>query len=157
MFCRIAAEIGKRNSRLLYRQAVDSRITFFKFVDGWQAGKTVFANWVMVDPGQTATVYLKYKLPFKLSADSEDGLMDKVKSFMNPAQKQLLPYALLAQKQPGSLSSKIISTLKLAPDFRTVWQYPAVQGARADGWQIDGLLNIDRYWAVLVEADNYMD
>ena len=35
-----------------------------------EAHKTVFANWSMVDPGETIVIYLKYKLPFVYSFPS---------------------------------------------------------------------------------------
>ncbi len=126
-----------------------------------EAGKTVFANWSMVDPGQTAVIYLKYKLPFKLAPEENKGekqikdlLLDKAAEILNPGRKQLLPYALLAQKQAGSKGDKIISTLKLPDNFKIIWSYPENAAVKTDGWNISGSLNVDRYWAVLVEKNN---
>lgn len=139
-----------------------------------EAGKTVFANWSMADPGQTAVIYLKYKLPFKLAPEENEGekqiypntfgqsilkkgagikdlLLDKAVEIFNPGRKQLLPYALLAQKQAGSKGDKITSTLKLPDNFKIVWSYPENAAVETDGWNISGSLNTDKYWAVLIE------
>jgi hypothetical protein len=127
-----------------------------------EAGKTVFANWSMADPGQTAAIYLKYKLPFKLTPKEskekkqmKDLLLDKAVEIFNPGQKQLLPYALLAQKQAGSKGDKITSTLKLPDNFKIVWSYPENAAVETDGWNISDSLNVDKYWAVILEINNY--
>jgi hypothetical protein len=48
-------------------------------------GKTVFANWLMVDPGLTGQVVLEYELPFKFNSG----------------------HTLTVEKQPGSLGSDL--------------------------------------------------
>ncbi len=50
-------------------------------VIGVEAGKTVFANWVETEPGDSATLVIKYKLPFKLTGRR---------------------HSLIVQKQPGN-------------------------------------------------------
>lgn len=50
-----------------------------------EAGKTVFGAWVRLKPGDSKTLTLSYKLPFKL--------------------QKLDDYSLLVQKQPGTLPS----------------------------------------------------
>ncbi|MEK7075825.1 MAG: hypothetical protein AAB948_03485, partial [Patescibacteria group bacterium] len=57
-----------------------------------EAGKTYFANWIEVLPGEEAVVTLKYRLPFNLD-DSRK-------------------YSLLLQKQPGANPLKIDYSLK---------------------------------------------
>ncbi|MEK7651767.1 MAG: DUF4012 domain-containing protein [Patescibacteria group bacterium] len=61
-------------------------------VEGIEAGKTYFANWIEVLPGEEAVVTLKYRLPFNLD-DSRK-------------------YSLLLQKQPGANPLKIDYSLK---------------------------------------------
>ncbi|MDD5291454.1 MAG: DUF4012 domain-containing protein [Patescibacteria group bacterium] len=126
-----------------------------------ESGKTVFANWSMVDPGKTATIYLKYKLPFILKEEERgDGFIDKIKALLNPGQKQLMPYTLFAQKQAGSLGSEINTSLKLPDNFKIVWKYPASlplmpNGLSAQaGWYVSDKLDIDKYWAVMLENQN---
>jgi hypothetical protein len=120
------------------------------------SGKTVFANWSMVDPGQTAVIVFKYELPFKLEnkigpiveKPGLEGLIDKMVKTEN---KDLLVYSLLVQKQPGSLSTTINSTLSLADDFKVDWNYPANLTVGLNGWQTSEKLNSDKYWAAIIE------
>jgi hypothetical protein len=114
-------------------------------------GKTVFANWSMVDPGQTAVIRLKYILPFKLTAPSSYKLPDKIIEAINPGQKAIAPYALLAQKQSGTEGSIIKSELRLPANMQMIWHYPESAKAQSNGWNIEDVLNIDKYWAAVVE------
>ncbi len=117
-------------------------------------GKTVFANWSMVDPGEKITVYLKYKLPFALKKKEDRSMMAKVNKILNPDQESLYPYALLVQKQPGSTGSQIKSSLKVADNFNTVWKYPKDLNIVSDGWQQNDILNTDKYWSVIFNKSN---
>ncbi len=114
--------------------------------------KTVFANWSMVDPGEAVTIYLKYRLPFLIEDKEETtGLAEKINKIINPTQKHLYPYAILIQKQPGSIASHINSNLKVPEKFKSVWKYPDNLATVSDGWQINDKLNVDKYWAILLE------
>ena len=74
------------------------------------ADKTVFANWVYVSPQETATITYKYRLPFKLSLNDKDKLIDT--------------YSLLTQKQSGSVGSDFKSIVKFPENLKTIWNYP---------------------------------
>ena len=129
--------------------------------------KTVFANWSMVDPGESVTIYLKYKLPFNLfsqrqnplAGDSDgakvgdsDGDRKKYKlpfNLFKTNQKSFYSYSFLAQKQSGSLGSKFESNLKLPPGFKIIQKYPGNLPSTEDGWMINNKLNTDKYWAVV--------
>ncbi|MFA7662572.1 MAG: hypothetical protein WCX88_01510, partial [Patescibacteria group bacterium] len=54
-----------------------------------ESGKTVFANWLDLDPGQTQTITIKYKLPFDFNSN----------------------YNLYLQKQSGSREFDFLTTL----------------------------------------------
>ncbi|MFH1823037.1 MAG: DUF4012 domain-containing protein [Patescibacteria group bacterium] len=115
--------------------------------------KTVFANWSMVDPGETTTIYLKYKLPFKLEKKAvDDRLFIQIKELIIGEQKELYPYALLVQKQAGAKPSKFISRFSLPAEFINIWQYGGGMVKQNNGWQIDDELNIDKYWATVMEV-----
>ncbi|MCX6797689.1 MAG: DUF4012 domain-containing protein [Candidatus Falkowbacteria bacterium] len=117
--------------------------------------KTVFANWVMVDPGETAVVTLKYRLPFNIlnQANQEDWL-NNLNSWLNPSQPVLLPYSLLAQKQPGAQASELTSRLILSGDWPLVWNYPQTIKANNEGWDLKVNLDSDKYWAVILAKNN---
>lgn len=115
---------------------------------------TVFANWSMVDPGRTTMIKLKYKLPFKMKvSETEDDFMSAIKKFLNPDQKQLIPYTLLVQKQPGAKPSEFTSNLVIDDNYRIVWQYPTRLSDKDDGWEILENLDVDKYWAALLEIN----
>jgi len=120
-----------------------------------ESWKTVFANWTMVDPGETVIINFKYKLPFKLEKTKESyKLVDQLANYINPEQKLLYPYALLAQKQPGSMNSQINSVLKLPDNFDIVWHYPDEININPGGWIIKDDLLVDKYWAIVMEMHN---
>ncbi|MEI6378514.1 MAG: DUF4012 domain-containing protein [Candidatus Falkowbacteria bacterium] len=78
--------------------------------------KTVFANWLMVDPGEKAQIKLVYRLPFGLrpTDNSSGGLPSE----------QLYKYTLLMQKQPGANNVAYASSLDLADKGKLIWHYP---------------------------------
>jgi len=145
-------DINWQNDPDLYGEEIVSKIhqpSGTKIYD--EAGKTVFANWSMVDPGQTITIYLKYKLPFRLYKKDDENFWQRLQNIFNPTQKQLFPYTLLVQKQSGSRPSQINSTLTLPNNFKIVWRYPEGLLTTNNSWQINDYLNTDKYWAVLLE------
>ncbi|MFA5985879.1 MAG: DUF4012 domain-containing protein [Parcubacteria group bacterium] len=74
-----------------------------------QSDKTVFANWVYVSPQESVTVTYVYRLPFHVDmAEDEEGKFGS--------------YAVLFQKQSGSVNSSIESTMALDKSFTPVWQ-----------------------------------
>jgi len=115
-----------------------------------ESGKTVFANWSMVDPGETITVYLKYKLPFKFQEKESYTVMEKIKESLNPAQTELHSYALLVQKQAGSRNSEINSVLVLPANMNIIWHFPEALSGDRTGWRISEPLDADKYWAAII-------
>lgn len=83
-----------------------------------ESGKTVFANWVYVSPGETAEIIYRYRTPLRLFAVARAG--DKERSDT---------YKLLVQKQSGSVGSEI-STEIAYPDG---WEMAACEGETASG------------------------
>jgi len=123
-----------------------------------EAGYTVFANWSMVDPGETAIIHLKYKLPFAIvkPEDSANGLIDKLISLVQPDKKQNIPYSLYVQKQSGAKAEKINSRLTLPANMKIIWHYPANQSeinVGPNGWRIEDSLDTDKYWALITELN----
>jgi len=114
-----------------------------------EKNKTVFANWCMVDPGESIEIIVKYKLPFKMEAnDSEDNFRTKIEKYFNPHIKDIIPYSLLVQKQPGSLGSKFSSELILTKDMQAVWAYPRNLELKYNGWDLNDILLTDKYYAI---------
>lgn len=92
-------------------------------------GKTCFANWVRVKPGETASIIFKYKLPFNLKTKL---------------------YSLLWQKQSGT-RAEIESQLILPEDYEIIWKYPRDSVAQDDKTvKFSSVLDKDKIWAVKV-------
>ena len=119
-----------------------------------ESNKTVFANWIQTDPGETSEAVIKYLLPFKISAKTEkQNLKNRIKNFMNPNQKELIPYSFLIQKQPGSVNCDFKSVLSISDNFKSVWKYPKNISNNQNNWEINDNLDIDKYFAVLMEIE----
>jgi len=115
--------------------------------------KTVFANWLMIDPGETITITVKYRLPFNLlNIKADNSWLQNLNNWLNPEATKLLPYSLLVQKQPGAKASTITSQLKLPKTWRIFWSYPE-EAASGSERLINDELNADKYWPTLIEPN----
>lgn len=71
--------------------------------------KTVFGSWVYVSPGESVTVELSYRLPFRVDTDRlRSGQADR--------------FSILYQKQSGSPGSKLQSEILFPLHWKSVWQ-----------------------------------
>ncbi len=113
--------------------------------------KTVFANWVMVDPGESVIITIKYRLPFNfLDQVPENNWLAKINAFLNSEQIDLIPYSFMVQKQPGAKASEFASRLNLPKAWTIFWRYPENLAGEA-GWEIRDKLEADKYWSVLIK------
>lgn len=105
------ADLKNIEGRIMIDKASGTRISS-------EFGKTVFGNWVQVDPGEEVTVTLEYLLPFRLAfEDKDENWADKINEIIDGASPEKVFYQLLIQKQPGAKS-----------DFSAKINYPL-------GWQ----------------------
>lgn len=117
--------------------------------------KTVFANWLMVDPGESETVTLTYLLPFNFSDLAVDrGWREQLNAWFNPRAPSLRPYSLLVQKQPGALASDFRSSLSWPSEWVPNWHYPQDLFLNSNSWTIAQSLTGDRYFALLLEKSH---
>ncbi len=111
--------------------------------------KTVFANWVMTDPGETSIIRLRYRLPFKLK---NNNLVDnnewwrKINSLLNQSPLERFQYSLLVQKQPGARAADIDLKLNLPINWNQVWNYPPTSD-----WDNSIILSQDILQAAILE------
>ena len=70
---------------------------------------------------------------------------------MNPNQKQLIPYTLLVQKQPGFVNCDFKSVLNISNNFKSIWKYPEGINNKKNNWNIKTNFNTDKYFATLLE------
>ncbi len=99
--------------------------------------KTVFANWVYVSPGETATVSFKYLLPFRIDLDS----------LRKPADA----YSLLVQKQAGSENVELESGLTGLDGYEYIYVHPSDLAINQEGWNISEQLATDKFFALVLK------
>lgn len=78
-----------------------------------EAGKTVFASWVYVSPGEKTAVSYKYRLPFKIDFN---------------ALQSAGTYSLLFQKQSGSRLQKINHGISFPDSWKIIGNYEDFTG-----------------------------
>ena len=83
-------------------------------------GKTVFANWTRIKPGERKTFSLKYKLPFKININ--DSLVNNWLDNLFKRGLSLDHYSLLIQSQSGSQNNILNSSIILPKNSKIIWQ-----------------------------------
>lgn len=123
-------ELEKIQGRVTIDEASGTRINN-------EFGYTVFGNWIGVEAGQTATVKIVYRLPFKLD---REGFFEKTGS-----------YALLTQKQAGSFTQHYLHTVKFPGSWQVIWKYPNIGELRIGQGEIslEGVLKQDSVLAAV--------
>ncbi|MBI4281033.1 DUF4012 domain-containing protein [Candidatus Uhrbacteria bacterium] len=92
-------------------------------------GKTVFGNWLQLDPGVTQTIRLRYQLPFSLFTD-DYSVKNRFNQFMGlPSFKR---YTLLVEKQSG-LSTTFQSKISWPPSLKPAWHSPHLNLVSSQG------------------------
>jgi hypothetical protein len=66
--------------------------------------KTVFGNWIIIDPGETGQVYFKYRLPFKVNIDKNNDLNKNILKKFISENYDTSGYQLIVQRQSGQNS-----------------------------------------------------
>jgi hypothetical protein len=111
--------------------------------------KTVFANWVMTDPGEKSVVKIRYELPFIFDFVKRDrNYLDFINHLLNINQERPAVHSLLVQKQAGLKPSQFFSRLRLASNWQLYWRYPE-HDLIEDAWLINEALDSDKFWAIL--------
>lgn len=115
--------------------------------------KTVFANWSILDPGETEVIKLKYELPFKLTKNTQEEQSGLAKNLLEEEQTELYPYSLYIQRQPGTKPDTVQmeSELILPSNYSFVWKYPKKVELQQYSAGLRANLNKDKYWAVLLK------
>ena len=118
-----------------------------------EQGKQVFANWLMVDPGETAEVVIKYRLAKNFfDALRADDWKSRLNAWLNPGEGDILPYSLFVQKQPGAAASAFSSRLDLPDGWEIIWRQ--LEGVTDhSGWDIKAGIDRDKYWSVLLKKN----
>lgn len=100
-------------------------------------GRTVFADWIQVKPGESATATLTYVLPW-----AEDTMTPREQTSWFDYFEQTAPtrqYRFLWEKQPGTDATEFTHTF-LAADVIDIMQPSSAVQAAASGWSLDATL-----------------
>jgi len=81
--------------------------------------KGVMAGWMTIKPGETKTVLIKYKLPFKL--ELRDPLVNSWRDKLFTGGWKLDNYSLLVQSQSGQQNSIFNSSVILPSGTKVIW------------------------------------
>lgn len=99
--------------------------------------KTVFGNWIETKVGETSRVEFTYRSGQSLA--QQGGLL------------KTASYRLYLQAQAGSPNVSFTTQLNDAQGRSSVWQYPAALENNGSVWADQALLNIDHFYAVILE------
>jgi len=111
-------------------------------------GKTVYANWLMLDPGTSATITLQYKLPFNIwQTETKSDFYRRLNKWLNPLNSGTYPYSLLVQKQPGAEGETMATELRLPKFARPVWNS---NESDLNNLKNNWPLNADQFYSVLI-------
>ncbi|MDD4607423.1 MAG: DUF4012 domain-containing protein [Patescibacteria group bacterium] len=127
---------------------------------GVENNKTVFANWMILEPGTQAQATLVYKLPFKVQTQIET--LKESNWFKIASQKMgltqsvtdnLSSYNILVQKQSGNKNINFQQTLISPYDWPVSWSYPddlKIVNLKNNQQKFifEDSLNQDIYWGV---------
>jgi len=128
-------------------------------------GKTSFGNWLVVAPGQTKKITLKYLLPWRLTAQKsgeaaggDDNIWTLLKKYFkkqeavdNTAKGDFI-YGLFVQKQAGSASDEYHGTLKLSERW-FIEKYLPQEGISGgdNSLGIEWSLETDKYYGLAIK------
>lgn len=110
--------------------------------------KTVFGNWLIVNPGEQASAYFTYKLPYKANMTvQEDSFLASIIQTQHRAHR----YSLLLQKQSGVKSS--ITARLIYPDgWEPVWKSEEGILFNQDGYTLEKDINQDQIIGVVMKT-----
>jgi hypothetical protein len=96
-------------------------------------GRTVFAHWLMVDPGTSATVRLRYDLPWRLSSLAEPWWQPWA-AYFGWAPDTRRWYRFRWEKQPGMIATELTHTWQSRSPLRRLQASRPLERT-ADGWR----------------------
>ncbi len=102
-----------------------------------ELGRTVFANWSMIDPGQTAKLHFRYQLPFNLLEEKQGSWLNKIRAMLGL--NKFGRYQLLIENQAGQKANTWKISWAWPSSWRLIWSSPeAVSG---HDWLINKVAN----------------
>lgn len=115
-----------------------------------ESGLTAFGNWIQLEPGETRSVRLSYRLPFTLSdiTRSPETGWERFKAKVG-AYVPTAGLKLVVRKQPGA-SNRTFSSLVRVPDGWRIRSLVPPRETRPDGLAYRGALEHDLYLGMVL-------
>ncbi len=98
-----------------------------------ESGKTVFGNWLQLNPGKTQEAVIKYQLPFKIIG----------------SEKNTFYYSLLAEKQSGSRNTKLLSNVIFNDNLKVLTKYPSNLTTNTSTVEYNADFSADQFYGVV--------
>jgi len=120
-----------------------------------ESGLTVFGNWVQLEPGETRSVKLSYRLPYRIQelVREPKSRLDKVREALG-AWSPTAAMKLVVRKQPGATERSFSSRIDLPAGWRVTSSLPADAAADRSGLTLETPLDRDLFVGmVLVNRD----
>jgi len=119
-----------------------------------EAGRTVFANWVQTDPGETSVITLVYQLPAGTVGVTHPatGRFASLYGKLSGGDRDKLDYSLLVQKQAGANPTSFTSSVDLPRGFYPSWQQPARNEDERGRWSARVTVDRDAVFGTVAES-----
>lgn len=115
-----------------------------------ETDKTVFANWMIVSPQETAVATITYRLPFKIKTPESKKMTDWLTQFFQK-NEAYSSYSLLVQKQAGSRSDLLENTIIWPENWQTLWASPASAAITNNNFYSSSILSHDEFTGIVFE------
>lgn len=113
-------------------------------------GKTVFANWIIVKPLETATAKISYLLPFKIKVPTTQKNLGTILANFFQQNKNYSSYSLLVQKQAGTNFDQYSSKIEWPKEWKILWTNPEVAAQENQAIFSTNLIE-DNFWGLVFE------
>lgn len=97
---------------------------------GEESGKTFFANWVVIEGGETKTITIHYKLPFIVRSQDK--------------------FSMQLQKQIGAMPSQVTYSLDY-PNRKLLWKSEDKINTSSEFFHIEKLLESDQFYGFVLK------
>lgn len=116
-----------------------------------ESGLTVFGNWIQLEPGETRSVKVSYRLPFRIQelVRAPESRFEKVRQALG-AWSPTAAMKLVVRKQPGAIARGFSSRIDLPEGWRVESSIPAEASAGRGGLTLETRLDRDLFVGMLL-------
>lgn len=119
-----------------------------------EGDKTVFGNWMQIDPGDTSVVTLVYQLPpgTVTLTHPPEGKLATFYGDIAGNRRDRMDYTLLVQKQSGSTPVNFTSSIDFPRGFSPSWQAPQRTTDDRGRWTVTAKIDRDAFFGSVAEG-----